>query len=149
MAALAFIRAGDTLVVWRLDRLAHSIGQLIETVELLERQQIGFQPYTENIDTTNPNGRLVFHLFAALAEFERGVIRERTVAGLAAARERGRTGGRRRSITEKDLVAAKAMLKDTSITINEVARRLKTSPATLYRYLPGGRSALDEQAASQ
>src|SRR5688500_12607753 len=111
-AALDYAREGDTLVVWKLDRLARSIRQLIETVEDLERRKIGLRSLTEAIDTTTPGGRLVFHVFAALAEFERSVIRERTAAGLEAARARGRKGGRPRRLSAADLAAAKAMLRD-------------------------------------
>src|SRR6187200_1319658 len=93
-AALDYVRKGDTLVVWKLDRLARSLKQLIETVELLEDRGIGFKSLTESIDTTTSGGRLIFHIFAALAEFERNIIRERTTAGLNAARARGRVGGR-------------------------------------------------------
>jgi DNA invertase Pin-like site-specific DNA recombinase len=146
-AALEYIREGDTLVVWKLDRLARSLKQLIETVESLETRKIGFRSLTENIDTTTPGGRLTFHLFAALAEFERSIIKERTTAGLAAARARGRKGGRPPSLNAKDLTAAKALLSDPEITVEEVARRLKVSPATLYRHLPGGRGAVREGAA--
>ncbi len=146
-AALDFLREGDTLVVWRLDRLARSIKQLIETVEGLEARKAGFRSLTEAIDTTTSGGRLVFHIFAALAEFERQVIRERTRAGLDAARARGKKGGRPRSLGEGDLAAARAMLRDPNITVEEVARRLKVGPATLYRHLPGGRSSLEEAGA--
>ena len=102
-AALDYMRDGDTLVVWKLDRLARSIKQLIETVEMLEERGVGFRSITEAIDTTTSGGRLVFHIFAALAEFERSIIRERTVAGLASARARGRFGGRPPSLSDKDL----------------------------------------------
>jgi DNA invertase Pin-like site-specific DNA recombinase len=146
-AALGYMRSGDTLVVWKLDRLARSLKQLIETVESLENKKMGFRSLTENIDTTTPGGRLTFHLFAALAEFERSIIKERTMAGLAAARSRGRRGGRPPSLNAKDLAAAKALLSDPGITVEEVAKRLKVSPATLYRHLPGGRGALSEGAA--
>lgn len=146
-AALDYMREGDTLVVWRLDRLARSIKQLIETVEGLEARKGGFRSLTEAIDTTTIGGRLIFHIFAALAEFERSVIRERTRAGLEAARARGRKGGRPRSLDAADLAAARAMLRDPSITVEEVAKRLKVGPATLYRHLPGGRSALEEGGA--
>ena len=145
-AALDYMRAGDTLVVWKLDRLARSMKQLIETVEKMEARQIGFRSLTEAIDTTTAGGRLVFHVFAALAEFERSVIKERTTAGLAAARARGRKGGRPRSLSEKDIAAAKAMLSDPEITVDEVARRLGVGPATLYRHLPGGRGGIGEAA---
>lgn len=143
-AALDYARdgAGDILVVWRLDRLARSLGQLIETVEHLETRQVGFRSLTEAIDTQSAGGRLVFHLFGAMAEFERSLIRERTRAGLAAARARGRVGGRPAALSERDLVVARALLADPDITVTEVARRLGVAPSTLYRTLPGGRSAL-------
>lgn len=142
-AALEYMRPGDTLVVWKLDRLARSLKQLIETVEGLEGQGIGFRSLTEAIDTTTPGGKLVFHLFAALAEFERSMIRERTNAGLKAARDRGRVGGRPRSLSDEDLAAAKALLRDPAITVAQVAKRLGVTPSTLYNHLPGGRSSVD------
>src|SRR5919201_955449 len=92
--ALGQLREGDTLVVWRLDRLGRSLPHLIETVTALEQRGIGFRSLTESIDTTTSGGKLIFHIFGALAEFERNLIRERTLAGLAAARARGRSGGR-------------------------------------------------------
>jgi DNA invertase Pin-like site-specific DNA recombinase len=144
-AALDYMRegAGDMLIVWRLDRLARSLGQLIETVEGLETRGIGFRSLTEAIDTTSAGGRLVFHLFGAMAEFERGLIRERTRAGLDAARARGRIGGRPPALTPADLMAARAMLRDPDISVEAVARRLGVAPSTLYRHLPGGRSGLE------
>jgi DNA invertase Pin-like site-specific DNA recombinase len=142
-AALSYMRAGDTLVVWKLDRLARSLKQLIETVESLGERSIGLRSLTEAIDTTTSGGRLVFHLFASLAEFERSIIRDRTLAGLAAARARGRMGGRPRSLGPQDLTVAKALLRDPEITMDQVAQRLGVAPATLYRHLPGGRSALE------
>jgi len=145
-AALDYIRAGDTLVVWKLDRLARSLKQLIETVEEMEGRGIGFKSLTENIDTTTSGGKLIFHIFASLAEFERSIIRERTRAGLDAARARGKRGGRPASLTEKDIQAAKAMLADPEITVEEVARRLNVAPSTLYRHIPGGRGATREGA---
>lgn len=140
--ALSYLREGDTLVVWKLDRLARSLKQLIETVEQLGERSIGFKSLTESIDTTTPGGRLVFHVFAALAEFERGIIRERTMAGLENARRLGRRGGRPKAMTEADVAKAKAMLAAPEITVEAVAETLGVSPATLYRYLPGGRQAL-------
>jgi hypothetical protein len=110
--ALDFARAGDTLVVWKLDRLARSMKQLIETVEAMDAKGVGFRSITEAIDTTTAGGKLVFHIFGALAEFERSIIRERTNAGLKAARDRGRLGGRPRALSEKDIAAARAMLSD-------------------------------------
>ena len=123
-AALDYVRAGDTLVVWKLDRLARSLKQLIETVEMLAEREIGFRSLTENIDTTSSGGRLIFHVFGALAEFERSIIRERTTAGLVAARARGRVGGRPRSLSEEDIHIAKALLRDGKLTIAEIAERL-------------------------
>ncbi len=139
-AALEYMREGDALVVWKLDRLARSMKQLVETIELLEAQGVGFRSLTEAIDTTTAGGKLVFHIFGALAEFERSMIQERTKAGLAAARARGRVGGRPRKLTEEDLKAAAALLKDSTITVEDVAKRLQVSTATLYRYLPSARS---------
>jgi DNA invertase Pin-like site-specific DNA recombinase len=141
-AALNYMRSGDTLVVWKLDRLARSLRQLIETVEDLEAQQIGFKSLTETIDTTTSGGKLIFHIFAALAEFERSIIRERTRAGLESAKARGRIGGRPPSLSEKDIAAAKAMLRDPNISMEDVAQHLGVSPSTIYRYIPGGRSSL-------
>jgi DNA invertase Pin-like site-specific DNA recombinase len=141
-AALNYMRSGDTLVVWKLDRLARSLRQLVETVEDLEAQQIGFKSLTETIDTTTSGGKLIFHIFAALAEFERSIIRERTRAGLESAKARGRVGGRPRSLSDKDITAAKAMLSNPTISMEEVAQHLGVSPSTLYRHIPGGRSSL-------
>lgn len=140
-AALEYIRAGGTLVVWKLDRLARSLKQLIETIENMEGRGIGFMSVTENIDTTTSGGKLIFHIFGSLAEFERSIIRERTKAGLDAAWKRGKRGGRPPSLKDKDIQAAKAMLSDPDITVVEVARQLKVAPSTLYRHMPGGRSA--------
>jgi DNA invertase Pin-like site-specific DNA recombinase len=117
-AALAYMRGKDTLVVWKLDRLARSLKQLMETVEELGERGIGLRSLTESLDTTTPGGTLVFHLFAALAEFERSMIRERTRFGLQAARRRGRLGGRPPALTSQDLAAAKALLRDPEITVD-------------------------------
>lgn len=140
--ALDYVREGDVLVVWKLDRLARSLRQLIETVETLGDQGVGFRSLTENIDTTTPGGRLIFHVFGSLAQFERELIRERTMAGLENARRMGRKGGRPRSMTDKDIAKAKVMLTSPDITVEAVAETLGVSPATLYRYLPGGRQGL-------
>jgi len=139
--ALEFARSGDTLIVWKLDRLARSMKQLIETVESLRVRGIGFRSLTEALDTTTAQGRLVFHMFGALAEFERSLIRERTQAGLAAARRLGRTGGRPPKLTEDDIEAAKALPANPDIGVTQIAHRLGVSPATLYRYIPAARSA--------
>jgi DNA invertase Pin-like site-specific DNA recombinase len=146
-AALDYARPGDTLVVWKLDRLARSLKQLIETIELLAAREIGFRSLTEAIETATAGGRLVFHIFASLAEFERAIIRERTRAGLDAARARGRKGGRPPALTARELTAAKAMLADPTLTVEDVARQLRVAPSTLYRHLPGGRSALRDGQA--
>lgn len=141
--AIDYLRKGDTLVVWKLDRLARSLKQLIETIELFDSKGISLHSLTENIDTSNAGGKLIFQIFGALAEFERSLIRERTKAGLESARKRGRIGGRPPALSADDLKAAKAMLKDPDITMNEIAQRLNISPSTLYRHLPGGRGALN------
>jgi DNA invertase Pin-like site-specific DNA recombinase len=111
-----------------------SLKQLIETVELLESRRIGLRSLTEAIDTTTAGGKLVFHVFGALAEFERSIIRERTKAGLETARARGKKGGRPPTLVAKDLAAAKAMLSDPEITMEKVAKRLQVAPSTLYRH---------------
>lgn len=143
-AALNYMRDGDTLVVWKLDRLARSLKQLIETVERLDGCRVGFRSLTESIDTTTPGGKLIFHIFGALAEFERSMIRERTMAGLAVAKANGRVGGRPKALGDADIRAAAALLSDPSITVADAAKRIGVAPATLYRYLPGGRSAVSK-----
>ena len=139
--AIAFLREGDTLVVWKLDRLARSLRQLIDTIEVLEERGIGFRSVTENIDTTTSGGRLVFHIFGALAEFERSIIRERTTAGLASARARGRLGGRPRAMSPDDIAVAKTLLANPEISVKEIARRQGVSVSTLYKHIPAARSS--------
>src|SRR5512134_3456756 len=133
--ALDYVRAGDTLVVWRLDRLGRSLTHLIETITGLNNRDIGFKSVTENIDTTTSGGKLVFHIFGALAEFERDIIRERTQAGLHAARARGRRGGRPKSLTPKKAQMAEALYKDKNNTIDEICKTINVSRATFYRYV--------------
>jgi DNA invertase Pin-like site-specific DNA recombinase len=133
--ALDHLRAGDTLVVWRLDRLGRSLRHLVDTVTGLADRDVGFRSLQEAIDTTTPGGRLVFHVFAALAEFERDLIRDRTQAGLAAARARGRQGGRPSLMTPDKLGIARAMYGEREHTIAEIAEVLGVSPATIYRHL--------------
>lgn len=145
-AALEYIRAGDTLLVWKLDRLARSVRQLVETAEDLMRREIGLKVLTQQIDTTTPGGRLVFHVFAAVAEFERELMLERTHAGLATARAANRRGGRPKALDDGQIRRAKAMLADPMITVVEVAQELGTTTSTLYRHIPGGRSALAAEA---
>ncbi|WP_036293078.1 recombinase family protein [Methylosinus sp. PW1] len=129
------LREGDTLVIWKLDRLARSLKQLIETAEDLKARGIGLVSLTDAIDTSSPGGMLVFHMLGAIAEFERALIRERTVAGLAEARRKGKKGGRPRSLSQKDAAAAAALLAAGSLTSKEVAARFGVSKATLYRHI--------------
>src|SRR5256712_7435145 len=136
--ALSFVREGDTLVVWRLDRLGRSLKHLIETITNLNNRKIGFKSIQENIDTTTSGGKLIFHIFGALAEFERDIIRERTNAGLQAARARGRLGGRPKSKnlnTTKKVALAQSLYDDRNNTIDEICKTLNVSRATLYRYI--------------
>jgi DNA invertase Pin-like site-specific DNA recombinase len=134
-ACLRFVTDGDTLVVWRLDRLGRGLKHLIELVEAFEDRGIAFRSATEEIDTASASGRLTFHMFGALAEFERQIIRERTRAGVAAARARNRVGGRPRSVTPEKLAAACAM-RDEDHTMSQIAKALGVSVATLYRLMP-------------
>ena len=129
------LRSGDTLVVWRLDRLGRSLRDLIGWVEWLNERGVTLHSLNEQIDTSHHTGKLVFHLFAALAEFERDLIRERTLAGLAAARARGRLGGRKAKLNASDIRGLKAMHKDHSISIGEICERFSISKTTLYRCL--------------
>ncbi|WP_036405296.1 recombinase family protein [Microbispora rosea] len=129
------IRPGDTLVVWKLDRLGRSMQHLIDTVEMLRERGVHFRSLTEGIDTSTPTGKLVFHIFAALAEFERARIIERTEAGLAAARARGRHGGRRKSLTQRQVLTLYRMYDSREHTVAEIAETLGTSRATVYREL--------------
>jgi len=133
--ALEYVRAGDTLVVWRLDRLGRSLKHLIETVTNLNNRKIGFKSITENIDTTTSGGKLIFHIFGALAEFERDIIRERTNAGLEAARARGRLGGRPKSLTGKKAAMAQELYNNKNNSIEEICKTLNISRSTLYRYV--------------
>ena len=133
-AALSFLRDGDTLVVWKLDRLGRSMTHLLQTVSDLEGRGVGFRSLTENIDTTTPTGRLVFHIFGALGQFERDLIRERTNAGLAAAAARGRKGGRPAAATPERLARARQLIA-TGLTVREAAARVKVGKSALYAAL--------------
>jgi DNA invertase Pin-like site-specific DNA recombinase len=133
--ALEYVRAGDTLVVWRLDRLGRSLKDLIEQLTALHHRNIGFKSLTENIDTTTPGGKLIFHMFGALAEFERDLIQERTHAGLQAARARGRKGGRPQVLTERQVAMARALYADNSHSVQDICKTLTIGRTTLYRYL--------------
>src|SRR5260370_4604432 len=132
---LEYVREGDTLVVWRLDRLGRSLKHLIETITKLNNRKIGFKSITENIDTTTSGGKLIFHIFGALAEFERDIIRERTNAGLQAARARGRLGGRPKTLNPKKQSMAQALYNNKDNSIEEICKTLNISRSTLYRYI--------------
>jgi DNA invertase Pin-like site-specific DNA recombinase len=129
------LRKGDTLIVWRLDRLDRSLKDLIEWVTYLAQEGVGFRSLQEAIDTTSPSGKLTFHIFAALAEFERNLIKKRTQAGLAAARARGRKGGRPKSLTEKKAGMARELYNNKNNSISEICKTLNISRTTLYRYI--------------
>ncbi|WP_395831872.1 recombinase family protein [Elstera sp.] len=134
-AVLDIMRAGDTLVVWRLDRLGRSLKDLIRLVETLEARKIGLRSLQEAIDTSSSGGRLVFHLFGALAEFERNLIRERTNAGLEAARARGRVGGRRKQLDPDKRRLAVQLYDEKKHTVIEICRLMGISKPTLYSYV--------------
>lgn len=129
------LSAGDTLVVWRLDRLGRSLPDLVRIVGELELAGIGFESISEKIETGSASGKLIFHVFAALAEFERNVIRERTHAGLEAARARGRKGGRKPALNAKQVREIKALLRDPDVQVADVAKRYEVSRTTIYKYV--------------
>lgn len=136
--ALNYVRERDSLVVWKLDRLGRSLKHLIETITALNNRKVGFKSLTENIDTTTSGGKLIFHIFGALAEFERDIIRERTLAGLHAARARGRSGGRPKATTldtPKKVAIAQQLYNDKTNAIADICKTLHISRATLYRYI--------------
>ncbi len=143
VAALGECRAGDILVVWKLDRLGRSLPHLVETVHTLSTRGVGFKSLQEQIDTTTSSGKLIFHLFASLAEFERDLIRERTNAGLTAARARGRKGGRPKGVDQKKQKAAQALKKDGRHSIREICDIVGISRNTYYKY-----TQLDDQTPS-
>jgi DNA invertase Pin-like site-specific DNA recombinase len=129
------LRPGDTLVVWKLDRLGRSLRHLVDTIAALADRGVGFRSLQEQVDTTTPGGKLVFHVFAALAEFERDLVRERTSAGLAAARTRGRRGGRPAVMTEHKVRLAREMYASRQYTVAAIAAALGVSRASIYRHL--------------
>jgi DNA invertase Pin-like site-specific DNA recombinase len=143
--ALAFVQEGDTLVVWRLDRLGRSLGHLIEVVAALDARGIGFRSLQDPVDTTTSGGKLVFQIFGALAEFERNLIQERTLAGLAAARARGRKGGRRPKLNAAKIKLLYQLYDEKQRTAKEICGILGISRTALYKYLerraPGGETA--------
>jgi len=133
--AFEFARAGDTLVVWRLDRLGRSLKDLMALVEGLEQRTIGFRSLQESIDTTSSGGKLIFHMFGALAEFERNLIRERTQAGLQAARARGRKGGRQPKLTPQQIEVGRSLAIDPKRSVTSICAHLGISRPTYYRYI--------------
>lgn len=139
---LEFIRPGDIVCVWRLDRLGRSLPELIQIVTQLECQQVSFCSLTEKIDTSTPGGQLIFHIFGALAQFEREIIRERVNAGLTAARKRGKIGGRPRAL-DNDRHAAFSTLVNQGLSQKEICASLNISRATYYRYQSGVKKADD------
>jgi DNA invertase Pin-like site-specific DNA recombinase len=140
------LRPGDTLVVWKLDRLGRSLRHLVDTVTALADHGVGFRSLQEQVDTTTPGGKLVFHVFAALAEFELDLVRERTSAGLAAARARGRHGGRPSVMTADKLQVAREMYASKQYTVAAIATTLGVSRASVYRYLPNANGRLGPSA---
>ena len=133
--AINYARPNDVLVVWKLDRLGRSLKDLLTIVNELKGREIGLRSLHENIDTTTPTGKLIFHIFASLTEFEKDIIRERTNAGLAAARARGRNGGRPKSLTEKQVNLLKSLYSDKNTPVTEIAKLLNISIKTIYNYL--------------
>lgn len=139
-AAVDYCREGDELVVWKLDRFGRSLRELIDLVNVLRERGVEFVSLRESIDTTTPGGKLVFHVFGAVAEFERDLILERTMAGLEAARARGRKGGRKPAMDDKKIALASKLMRDRDTPIGEICEAVGVSRATLYRYLtPDGR----------
>lgn len=133
--ALEYMREGDTLVVWKLDRLGRSLKHLIELITQLDQKKMYFKSLQENIDTSSSGGKLIFHVFGALAEFEKDMISERTRAGLQAAKKRGRMGGRPKKLSAKEITLAKSLMEDESNSIGDICELLGVSRSTLYRYL--------------
>lgn len=129
------LREGDSVVVWRLDRLGRSIKDLISLVDKFKSLGVQFISLNESIDTSSPSGELIFHIFASIAQFERALIVERTKAGLAAARSRGRKGGRKKKMSDTDIIKAQAMINSNDISVSDVALHFEVSRTTLYKYI--------------
>jgi len=134
-SAIELLREGDVLVVWRLDRLGRSLRNLIDLVGELEERNVGFRSLQESMDTSSSGGKLIFHVFGALAEFERNLIRERTQAGLTAARARGRKGGRPKRLDDKKRKLAVEMYRERNHSIKEICEMMRIAKPTLYRYV--------------
>lgn len=145
-AALQTVQRGDTLVVWKLDRLARSVRQLAGTMCDLRQRRVGLLVLGQQLNTNDANGQLIFQVFAAVAEFERELAAERSSASLWVAKALGRRGGRKPAMGPAEIARAKMMLKDSGVTVEEVARRMGVQSSTLYRHIPGGRSSLDSAA---
>jgi len=143
------LRKGDTLVIWRLDRLARSLKDLIEWIAYLEKEEIALKSIKENIDTSTPTGRLVFHIFGALSEFERALIVERTHAGLTAARARGRKGGRPQSLGKDKRDVAVQLYNQKELTINQICEIMEISKPTLYKYIDASLAEVDKLVESK
>lgn len=133
--ALNFVRAKDVLVVWKLDRLGRSLKHLIDTIESLTQKDIEFKSIQENFDTRTPSGKLLFHIFGSISEFERDLIRERTLAGLAAARARGRMGGAPKKLSPGKIAIGKELARDRTRSVGEICEFLNCSPSTYYRHI--------------
>jgi len=133
--ALKFVRTGDVLVVWKLDRLGRGLRDLIDKMADLEKRGVGFQSLTENIDTTTAGGKLIFHIFGSLAEFERSLIKERTMAGLSSARARGIKGGRKNKLTPEQIELMKKMYADKTIPIKQILETFGVGKSTLYKWV--------------
>ena len=139
--ALAYLRPGDTLIVWRLDRLGRSLKQLIELINELKEREVGFKSIVEAIDTTTPTGKFFFHVTGAFAELERNLIRERTMAGLASARARGRSGGRPKALDPETFQMALVLYNEKNTTVGNICKQFNISKRTFYRYLEKHRAA--------
>ncbi|MBI0065033.1 recombinase family protein [Bifidobacterium polysaccharolyticum] len=140
---LEALHEGDTVVVWKLDRLGRSVQNLVDLMDRFHKQGVGFRSLTENMDTSTPGGVLVFNIFSALAQFERDLIRERTMAGLTAARARGRKGGRPYKLSDKDVAMVRQLYDSRTVTVKEIAARFNVSRSTIYKAI--GRAGKKEQ----
>ena len=146
-AALAYLRPEDQLVVWKVDRLGRSLREMLDTAHLLQARGVGLRSLTESVDTETATGRLMFNFLGTIAEYFLDLNRERTMEGPKAALARGRKGGRRRKLSEDDLAVARAMLRDPTIPVAAIARRLGVSRATFYAYFPAARSRAEAAKA--